>query len=408
MNIAFSPPYIDEDVIEEVVSSLRSGWITSGPKVKLLEELVTAYCGVKHAICVNSWTSGAALAFKWLGIGEGDEVIVPAYTYAATILSVLHTGAKPVMVDILEDFTINPELVKAAITPATKAIMPVDIGGWPSDYNALKAIIHSENILSQFRAENEIQQQFGRPAIIADAAHSLGAFYGGWPVALAPDIAIFSLNAVKNITSAEGGIISLNLPADFNQQEVYQWMKLNALNGQTKDAFSKSKSGEWRYDIVSAGLKANMPDVCAAIGLAQLRKYKDNLLPERERVIQHYFDFFGNKPWAVLPPVKDENRSTSFHLFQLRIKDISEEQRDKMIQELAKAGVPANVHFIPLPMLTLFKNMGYSIEDYPQAYNNYKNEISLPLYPQLTDEQCTYIERQVEQVYTDITGNKIV
>lgn len=403
MNIAFSPPYIDDDVIEEVISSLKSGWITSGPKVKQLEALAAEFCGVESAICVNSWTSGAALAFKWLGIGPGDEVIVPAYTYAATILAVLHAGAKPVLVDILDDFTLNPEKVKAAISPATKAIMPVDIGGWPADYNALRAIVNSDETKGIFNPATDIQKQLGRPAIIADCAHSFGASYNGKSVALAPDIAIFSLNAVKNITSGEGGIISLNLPTDFNTQDVYQWMKLNSLNGQTKDAFSKSQSGQWKYDIVSMGFKANMPDVCAAIGLAQMRKYKEDLMPARERVVQHYLDFFSKKLWVVLPPVEDEHRSTSFHLFQLRIKGLSEEQRDEMIQILARAGVSSNVHFIPIPMLTYFKELGYRIEDYPNAYNNYKNEISLPLYPQLTNEQCSYIEEQLELAYKEVT-----
>lgn len=408
MNIAFSPPYIDDDVIAEVVSSLKSGWITSGPKVKQLEELAAELCGLEHTVCVNSWTSGAALAFKWLGIGEGDEVIVPAYTYAATVLSVLHAGAKPVMVDVLEDFTIDPEKVRAAITPATKAIFPVDIGGWPSDYNALKEIINSDSVRSIFQAKNDVQKQMGRPMLVADAAHSFGATYNQKPVAQAPDIALFSLNAVKNITSGEGGIISLNLPAPFSQNEVYKWMKLNALNGQTKDAFSKSQSGEWKYDIVSLGLKANMPDVCAAIGLAQMRKYKDNLLPAREHVVQHYLEFFSKKEWAILPPVCDKDRETSFHLFQLRIKGLSENQRDKIIQKLAGAGIASNVHFIPIPMLTFFKNLGYKIEDYPQAYNNYINEISLPLYPQLTDNECSYIEQQIEKAYTEVLNDAAI
>lgn len=405
MNIAFSPPYIDDDVIEEVVSSLKSGWITSGPKVKQLEELAAELCGLEHTVCVNSWTSGAALAFKWLGIAPGDEVIVPAYTYAATVLAVLHSGATPVMVDVLEDFTIDPAKVLAAITPATKAIFPVDIGGWPCDYNALIEIVNSDAVKSKFIPGSDIQERLGRPLLIADAAHSFGALYNGKPVAMSPDIAVFSLNAVKNITSGEGGIICLNLPSSFTSTEVYKWMKLNALNGQTKDAFSKSQSGEWKYDIISMGLKANLPDVCAAIGLAQMRKYKDNLLPSRERVVQHYLNFFSTKEWAILPPVKDADRETSFHLFQLRIKGLSEAQRDKMIQKLAAAGVATNVHFIPIPMLTLFKNLGYKIEDYPQAYKNYTNEISLPLYPQLSEDNCIYIEQQLDKAYTEVLND---
>jgi dTDP-4-amino-4,6-dideoxygalactose transaminase len=402
LKIEFSPPYIDDDVIAEVTDSLRSGWITSGPKVKELELLSTKFTGVQHAVCVNSWSSGAALVFKWLGIGKGDEVIIPAYTYAATALSVLHAGAKPVMVDVRDDFTIDPEKIEQAITPATRAILSVDIGGWPCDYDLIRQIVYSAKAKDNFIPANEIQKHFGRIALIADSAHSLGATYNGEPVALAPDIAIFSFNAVKNVTTAEGGVVCLNLPAPFNNEEVYKWMKLNSLNGQTKDAYTKSKGGEWRYDIVSEGLKINMPDVCAAIGLAQLRKYKDTLLPERERVVAHYQNFFRQKPWAILPPSLDEKRVSSFHLFQLRINGISEEQRDAIIHELAKREIATNVHFIPLPMLTLFKTLGYDIKDYPRTYSNYANEISLPIYPQLTNDACAHIEEQLEQVYYSV------
>lgn len=402
MNIPFSPPYIDTDIENEVLDSLRSGWITTGPKVRDLEILCAQVAGVEKAVGVNSWTSGAALVLKWLGIGPGDEVIVPVYTYSATALVVLHAGAKPVMVDVLDDFTIDPAKIAAAITPATKAVFAVDIAGWPCNYNAIKEVISTPQVKEQFKPANDIQKAFGRPMLIADAAHSLGASYMGKPAAVASDITIFSLHAVKNVTTAEGGIICLSLPKPFDNAEVYSWMRLNSLNGQTKDAFTKSQGGSWKYDIVSPGLKINLPDVCAAIGLAQLKKYPGLLLPERKRVFDHYASFFNKKDWAIMPSAHDKERSSSYHLYPLRIKGITEEQRDAIIQEITTSGVAVNVHFIPMPMLSLFKGLGYNIEDYPQGYKNYAHEISLPIYPQLTDEQCTYIEQQLEIAYNKV------
>jgi len=402
MNIPFSPPFIDQDIEDEVLHSLRSGWITTGPKVRDLENLVAQVSEVERAVCVNSWSSGAALVLKWLEIGPGDEVIIPSYTYSATALAVLHRGAKPVMVDVLDDFTINPEKIKNAITPATKAIITVDIAGWPCDYDAIKKVMSSPEIKAMFNPHGDVQKKFGRPILISDAAHSIGAMYGGQPAATALDITIFSLHAVKNITTAEGGVICLNLPEPFSNEEVYRWMKLNSLNGQTKDAFTKTQSGGWKYDIVSQGLKINMPDICAAIGLAQLRKYENFLLPERERVFNSYASFFSKTDWAIIPPSDEKNRKSSYHLFPLRIKNISEEQRNSIIEKMTAAGVSTNVHFIPLPLLTLFKTLGYKIEDHPQAHKNYMHEISLPIYPQLDEDQCRYIVEQTEKAYNEV------
>lgn len=402
VNIPFSPPYIDQDVLDEVMSTLQSGWITTGPKVKALEQLSAEIAGVQHALCVNSWTSGALLTLKWLGLQDGDEVIVPAYTYSATALSVLHSGGIPVMVDIKEDFTIDPEKIAQAITSKTKAIITVDVAGWPCDYNRINSILQQDSVKQQFNASSDVQQKLGRPLLIADAAHSFGATYMGKPATLGADITIFSLHAVKNITTAEGGVIALNLNDDFDNAEVYKWMRLNAMNGQTADALTKTQKGNWRYDIVSDGLKINLTDVCAAIGLAQMRKYKTQLLPDRRRVFDHYGRFFSNKEWAIMPPSKDADRESSYHLFLLRIKGITEAQRDKMIQLVAETGAATNVHFVPMPMLTLFKQKGYDIANYPQAYNNYHNEISLPIYSQLTDEQCTFIEEQIEKAYIEV------
>jgi dTDP-4-amino-4,6-dideoxygalactose transaminase len=341
---------------------------------------------------------------RWLGIGVGDEVIIPAYTYAATALCVLHSGAKPVMVDVKEDFTIDPDKIAEAITTATKAIIGVDFGGLPCNYREIRSLVQSSDVKAKFRPANTVQEVFGHPVIIADAAHSIGAMYNDLPAPLAADITIISLHAVKNITTAEGGIVCLNLPEPFNNNDVYQWMKLNSMNGQTKDAFTKKSNGSWKYDIVSPGLKINMPDICAAIGVAQLSKYSDTLLPERKAVYDYYVQLLSGKEWAEVPLAVDKDRVSSYHLFALRIKGFTENQRDMLIEKVSKAGIAVNVHFIPLPMLTLFKELGYRIEDYPVTYGNYAREISLPLYPQLSNTQLEYIVENLEKAYNEIAG----
>ena len=405
MKIPFSPPFVDKDIINEVVDSLSSGWITSGPKVKALEEEICKLTGISKSVCVNSWTSGAILVLKWFGIKEEDEVIVPAYTYSATALAVLHCGATPVMVDITGDFTIDVKSIEKAITSRTKAIMPVDIAGWPCDYDAINALVNKDSIKNQFNAESEKQTLLNRILVISDAAHSIGALYKGTPAGKLTDLTIFSFHAVKNITTAEGGAICLNLPDSFDNEAEYKLMKLYTLNGQNKDAFTKSQAGGWKYDILFAGLKVNMPDVCAAIGLAQIRKYDSLLLQERERVARSYHAFFSKYKQFELPPLEDENRKSCFHLYALRLKNCTEVQRDSIIEEITQKGVAVNVHFIPMPMLTVFKNLGYKIEDYPVAYDNYSREISLPIYPQLTNEQIDYICEAVLVSYKKVVLN---
>jgi dTDP-4-amino-4,6-dideoxygalactose transaminase len=405
MNIPFSPPYIDEDIINEVVHSLSSGWITSGPKVKALEEEICKLTGISRSVCVNSWTSGAILVLKWLGVKDGDEVIIPAYTYSATALAVLHCGAKPVMVDITGDFTIDVKLIEKAVTSKTKVIMPVDIAGWPCDYHAINAIVNKETIKSLFKAESEKQKVLGRILVVSDAAHSIGASYKGVASGKLTDITIFSFHAVKNITTAEGGSICINLPEPFNAEEEYKLMKLYTLNGQNKDAFTKSQAGGWKYDILFAGLKVNLPDLSAAVGLAQIRKYDSYLLVERKRVALRYQDFFRKYEFFQLPPLIDGIRESCYHLYALRINTISESQRDIMIEEITKTGVSVNVHFIPMPMLTVFKNLGYKIGDYPVAYDNYSREISLPIYPQLTNKQIDYICEAILDSYKKVVLN---
>lgn len=402
--IPFSPPFVDDDVIKEVNDCLKSGWLTTGPRVRDLELLVKEYTGVKSVLCVNSWTSGANLIWKWLGLKEGDEVIIPCYTYSATALTILHSGAKPVMVDISDDFNINLGLIKSAITSRTKAIMPVDIGGWPCDIDKLIEIVEAEDVKKKFVAENDNQSKIGRVAIICDAAHSFGAMYKGHKKGYRSDITIFSFHAVKNLTTAEGGAVCFNLNENFDIEATTKTLKLMTLNGQTKDAFTKSQAGGWRYDIVMDGLKINMPDICAAIGLAQFRKYDSHILPERKRIFNQYAAFFQTKNWAIIPSSIDEKRESSYHLFMLRISGLVEHQRDLMMAEIAKTGVAVNVHFIPLPMLSYFKNLGYKMMDYPNAYKNYSCEISLPIYPQLKNDDIAYICSAIENAYHKIVN----
>lgn len=403
MKIPFSPPYIDDDVINEVTDSLRSGWITTGPKVKALEEEVCKLSGARRALGVNSWTSGAILVLRWLGLQPGDEVIVPAYTYSATALAVLWAGGKPVMVDSGEDFNISVEAIRRAITPRTKAILPVDIAGFPCDYDAIMALVSEPEVKAMFVPTSDVQRQLGRIIVVSDSAHSIGAHYNGKRSGSETDIAIFSLHAVKNVTTAEGGIICLNIPEPFDNDKLYADMRLFSLNCQTKDAFTKSKAGGWRYDIIGQGMKCNLADVNAAIGLAQIRKY-EGLLKERKRVFTRYNDALKQYDWALTPPAVTPGKESSYHVYALRIKDVTEQQRDEIIQEIAKSEVAVNVHFVPMPMLTLFREMGYDIKDYPQAYRNYAHEISLPIYPQLTDEQADFVIRTVVEAHNKVMG----
>jgi dTDP-4-amino-4,6-dideoxygalactose transaminase len=346
------------------------------------------------------------MMLKWLGVQAGDEVIVPAYTYSATALAVLHAGAIPIMVDSNEDFNISVEAIKKAITPKTKAIIPVDIAGFPCDYDEIMRIVKDEKIKKTFRATSPVQEKLGRILVLNDAAHSLGAFYQpGIRTGGETDVSIFSLHAVKNITTAEGGAICLNLPDPFDNSELYKELRTMTLNCQTKDAFSKSKAGGWRYDITGFGMKINMADVNAAIGLAQIRKYPQ-LLEHRKKVFQAYNNAFAKYDWAILPPSEMNGKESSYHIYALRFKNLTEEERDAIIDEISKKEVAVNVHFIPMPMLSFFKNQGYDIANYPQAYQNFSCEISLPIYPQLTDEQVRFIIETVIESYLKVTGDR--
>ena len=395
MPIPFSLPLIDDDVIAEVNDALTgTGWLTTGPKVRQLEAEISAITGTP-VLCVNSWTSGALLMLHWFGVGPGDEVIIPAYTYSATALCAMNLGATVVMVDVDDDFTISAANIRAAITPRTKAVIPVDMAGWPADYDAIKAVLAEPAVVSQFTASTERQARLGRILLISDAAHSIGSTYKGQPNGQQADAAIFSLHSVKNITTGEGGAICINLPAPFDNDAEYLFLRAFALNGQTKSAFEKNQPGAWRYDIIDQGMKVNMPDIGAAIGLAQIRKYQSTLLPDRKRIFARYQDGFAGRDWAILPVSKNGERESSCHLYMLRIAGADETARDAIIQAIADHGVGVNVHYIPMAMLTLFRNRGFDIADYPKTYGLYSNEITLPLYNGLTDEQVDEVIRVV-------------
>lgn len=385
MPIPFSLPLIDDDVIAEVNDCLtNTGWLTSGPKVRLLEQEIGKLTGTP-VLCVNSWTSGAMLMLRWFGIGPGDEVIVPAYTYSATALCAMNIGATVVMVDVLDDFTIDPEKLRAAITSRTKAVLPVDIGGWPADYAGIRAAVEDARPL--FEPATARQEQLGRILVVADAAHSIGATYRDRPVGQWADATVFSLHSVKNVTTGEGGAIALALPEPFDNEVEHAFLRAFALNGQNKSAFEKNQTGAWRYDIIDQGLKVNLPDLNAAVGLAQMRKYPNQLLPDRKRLYQRYIDGFEHDSWAHLRPIVDGDRESSCHLAMLRIDGADEQRRDAIIQHISQAGIGVNVHYLPMATLTLFKNRGYNIADYPNTYRLYANEITLPLYNSLTYQQ---------------------
>ena len=394
--IPFSPPRIDQRVIDEVTDALKSGWITTGPKTKLFEKKLSEYCGNKSTAALNSWANAMELFLRWYGIGEGDEVILPAYTYCASINVIIHTGARPVLVDINEDdFNLSVDAVKKAITPRTKAIMPVDIGGFPCDYDGLFDLVRSQEIRNKFTAKNENEKKLGRILIASDAAHSFGATYKGKVSGSIADVTCFSFHAVKNLTTAEGGTVSLNLPGTFDNEAIYKELCIKSLHGQSKDALAKTQKGNWRYDVVEPGYKCNMTDLQAAIGLVELDRYSENL-DRRKLIFAQYDAAFKNQDWAICPKYKDETRESSYHLYLLRIHGATEQQRDAIMHEIFEQDVSVNCHFQPLPILTAYKNLGYKIGDYPETWNSYSNEITLPVYFNLTDEQVNTVINAVQ------------
>ncbi|MEJ6737057.1 MAG: DegT/DnrJ/EryC1/StrS aminotransferase family protein [Flavobacteriales bacterium] len=383
--IPFSPPHINEKVIEEVTKVLRSGWITTGPRTKAFEKEITAYCGNTVTLCLNSATAGLEIMLRCFGVKEGDEVILPAYTYSATANVVVHCGAKPVFVDVnSDDFNINIKAIEEAITPRTKVIMPVDFAGLPCDYSAINELVFK--VQSQFVSESKMQAKLGRIMVLSDAAHSFGATYLNKKAGSLADVSVFSFHAVKNLTTGEGGALCLNFPAPLNNQELYNELCIKTLHGQNKDALAKTQKGNWRYDIVEAGYKNNMTDIMAAIGQVELARYETETLPKRKLICNQYIDKLKQYAWAELPIYITEEKEGSYHLFPLRIKNITEQQRDAIVKEIFDCDVSVNVHFIPLPQMSFYRNLGYDIKNYPTTFDNYSREISLPVFYDLTDE----------------------
>ena len=388
MDIPFSPPDITETEIEEVADALRSGWITTGPKTKEFERRIAEYCGVNKAVCLNSQTACAEMALRILGIGEGDEVIVPAYTYTATASVVCHVGAKLVLVDVQKDsLEMDYDKLESAITEKTKVIIPVDLGGVPCDYDRIFEIVERKKGL--FHPENEIQKAMGRIAVNADAAHAFGAVWHGKKVGSIADFSSFSFHAVKNLTTAEGGALTWRTIPGIGDEEIYHQIQLLSLHGQSKDALAKTKLGAWEYDIVGPWYKCNMTDVMAAIGLTQMERY-EGILKRRREIIKKYDSVLKSLGIEVLRHYT-EKYSSSGHLYITRIPGITLDQRQEVITKMAEAGIACNVHYKPLPMMTAYKNMGFDIMDYPNAYERFVNEVTLPLHTRLTDEEAEYV-----------------
>ena len=387
-NILFSPPDISELEINEVVEALKSGWITTGPKTKEFERRIADYCNVNRAVCLNSQTACAEMALRILGIGEGDEVIVPAYTYTASASVVYHVGAKVVFVDVQKDsLEINYEGLEKAITEKTKAIIPVDLAGIPCDYDRIFSILENKKLL--FKPNNEIQKAIGRVAVCADAAHAFGAVWNGKKIGSIADFTSFSFHAVKNLTTAEGGALTWKTIPGIDDEEIYHQLQLYSLHGQNKDALAKTKLGAWEYDIKGTWYKCNMTDVHAGIGLAQLSRY-DEILKRRKEIITRYDNAFRPLGVQTLNHYT-ENHQSSGHLYITRVPNITIEQRQEIIVKMAEAGIACNVHYKPLPMMTAYINLGFDIKDYPNSYEQFKNEITLPLHTCLTDEDIEYV-----------------
>ena len=401
MKIPFSPPDMTELEVQGAADAIRSGWITTGPKTKEFERRIADYCHVNKAVCLNSQTACAEMALRLLGIGaenggsSSDEVIVPAYTYTASASVVYHVGAKLILIDSQEDsFEMDYEAVEAAITANTKAIIPVDLGGIPCDYNRIFSIVEKKKGI--FRATNEVQEVIGRVAICADAAHAFGAKWHDKMVGEIADFSSFSFHAVKNMTTAEGGALTWNIPG-IDDEELYHQAQLYSLHGQSKDALEKTQLGAWEYDIIGPWYKCNMTDIMAGIGLAQMDRY-EGILKRRHEIIDRYDAAFKPLGVKVLPHYTDEHQSSG-HLYITRVAGISLEQRQDIIVKMAEVGVATNVHYKPLPMMTAYKKMGFDIQDFPNAYRQFVNEITVPLHTKLTDEEVEYVvEKYCETV----------
>lgn len=418
--IPFAPPRIDELTIKAVEEVLRSGWITTGPRTKEFERKLADYCGVEKVLALNSWTNACEMVLRWYGIGPGDEVILPAYTYCATANIVVHVGAKPVLVDVLDDFTIDPDALRKAINNRTKCIIPVDIGGLPARISEIMRIaeeacpIFTPAVNLRVAGQNP-QMRLGRILVLSDAAHSFGALINDKALGTQADITGFSFHAVKNLTTAEGGALAFNLPEPFVHEELYRFFNTFSLHGQSKDALAKTQPGEWRYDVEFPGYKCNMTDMQAAIGLVELKRYKSETLPRRKAICERYQAAFTGDDRFILPILADERvinrglrteatvqRNSSYHLYMLRIANATEEQRDAIIRAIAKRQVSVNVHFLPIPMLSYYKSQGFRIADHPKAFLQYSREISLPVYYDLTDAQVDVVIAAVKAAVKEV------
>ena len=388
MNIPFSPPDISELEIQEVAEALRSGWITTGPRTKELERQIAEYVGTEKSVCLNSQTACAEMALRLLGIGTGDEVITSAYTYTASASVICHVGAKVVLVDTQKDsFEMDYEKLESAITENTKAIIPVDLGGVPCDYDKIFEIVERKKSL--FVPKTDIQRALGRVAVMADTAHAFGAEWHGKPVGSIADFSSFSFHAVKNFTTAEGGALSWRTIDGVSNDEIYKKLQLLSLHGQSKDALAKTKLGAWEYDIIGTWHKCNMTDVAAAMGLAQMKRYPE-MLKRRQEIIKRYDEKLRQLGVQTLPHYTDDHTSSG-HLYISRVPGITADQRNEIIIKMAEAGIACNVHYKPLPMHTAYKELGFDIADYPNAYAHFANEITLPLHTRLTDEEVDYV-----------------
>ena len=395
MKIPFSPPDISELEMNEVVEALRSGWITTGPRTKELERKIAAWIGTEKCVCLNSQTACAEMALHLLGIGEGDEVITSAYTYTASASSVCHVGAKLVLIDTQKDsFEMDYDALEDAINEKTKAIIPVDLGGVPCDYDRIFAIVERKKAC--FRPANKLQEAIGRIAVCADAAHAFGARWHDEMIGNIADFSSFSFHAVKNFTTAEGGALTWRTIAGVSNEEIYKQLQLLSLHGQSKDALAKTQLGAWEYDIVGPYYKCNMTDIAAAIGLKQFERYPA-LLERREEIIKQYDAAFRPLGIETLSHYTEEWRSSG-HLYLTRVPDISLEQRNEIIMKMAEADIACNVHYKPLPMHTAYKKLGFDIKEYPNAYDHFANEITLPLHTKLTDEMIEYVIQSYKNI----------
>ena len=400
-NIPFSPPDISDGEINEVIDTLKSGWITTGPKTKELERRLSEFTNTPKTVCLNSATAALELTLRVLGIGEGDEVIVPAMTYTASCSVVYHVGAKAVIVDIAEDsHEMDYDALANAITENTKAVIPVDLAGIPCDYDKIFEVVENKKHL--FKANSEYQEKLGRVAVVADGAHALGSTYKGEKIGSVADFTTFSFHAVKNFTTAEGGSVTWKQNENFDNEELYREYQIYSLHGQTKDALAKTKAGSWEYDIVIPGYKCNLTDIAASIGLVQLDRYP-KLLERREDIISQYNKGFEGTRITALSHSSEDYKSCG-HLYITRVEGATFEQRGEIITKMAERGISCNVHYKPLPLLTAYKNLGFNIENYPNAYNYYVKEITLPLHTRLSDEDIAVIIENFKEIVEEVVG----